>query len=34
MSNAASVSSQTAENYQRMQNGEELLNQVQAKKGY
>ena len=34
MSNAASVSGQVAENYQRMQNEEELLNQVQAKKGY
>lgn len=34
MSNAASVSGQVAENYQRMLNGEELLNQVQAKKGY
>ena len=34
MSNAASVSGQVAENYQRMQNGEQLLNQVQAKKGY
>ena len=34
MSNAASVSAQVAENYQRMQNGEELKNQVKADRGY
>lgn len=34
MSNAGSVSAQVAENYQRMQNGEELKNQVKAEQGY
>lgn len=34
MSNAKSVSAQVAENYQRMQNDEELKNQVKADRGY
>ena len=34
MSNAASVSAQIAENYKRLQNGDELMNTVSIDKGY